>query len=134
VVYAYEFWDALSTLLALNGKLLPREIIPWQWHANDRSVLPTVHLLPRDATHSAIVAVARSLSVCPSVILVYCLETAKVIIRFFSRPDNQSLQIVAHQTIKKTTTGTSQRGRYIYGMGIIAVTANISLYHGNVTK
>jgi len=46
----------------------------------------SISFLPRDAMHSAVFAVVRCQSVCPSEMLVYCIETAKLTIKLFSSP------------------------------------------------
>jgi len=94
------------------------------------------HLYRATLCVGAVFAVARYLSVCPSVALVYCIDTVEDIVKVLSRPGSLSFYF------STLSTGTQFQGNPFSGGGgrIHAVCENlrfspqITVYFGNGTR
>jgi len=86
--------------------------------------------------HSASYAVARCLSVRPSVTRRYCVKTAKHIIKLFSPSDRYTIRVSPHQTVWQYSDGDLPDGGVECrgGMKKALFSINIPLYLGNDTR
>jgi len=72
--------------------------------------------LPRDTMPTAVPAVVRCLSVRPSVILVYCIETVKDVITLFSQPGIPIIIVLLAHRRYKIPRGTRSAGMLYIGL------------------
>ena len=78
----------------------------------------------------------RPVSVSLSVTLVYCIQTAKDIVKLFSPPDSPILLVFWAQTSLTSFKGNTLSGivKYTLGMKIFRFSTEIAVYIGNSTK
>ena len=86
--------------------------------------------LPRDAMHSADYAIARCLSVRPSVTRRYSVETAKHIMKLFLLSSSHTVLVTAQQTVWQYSDGDPPDGGVEckgYEIIVILVTRNVTV-------
>jgi len=77
----------------------------------------------------------RSVSVCPSVTLVYCIQTAEDIVKRLSQPGSSIILVFFDPERPNSKGNPLQQGRKIHGDGeILRFSTEIAVYLGNGTR